>query len=50
VKLEAKMSAVGSGGAQGAFYRVTDDEARRRRRQPASGECGLKDFYFKVEN
>jgi hypothetical protein len=44
------MSAVGSGGAQGAFYRVTDDEARRRRRQPASGECGLKDFYFKVEN
>jgi hypothetical protein len=47
--LEAKTSAVGSGGAQAAFYRVADDEARRRRRQPASGECGLKDFRFKVE-
>jgi hypothetical protein len=44
------MSAVGSGGARGAFYRVTDGEVRRQRRQPTSGECGLKDFHFKVEN
>jgi hypothetical protein len=49
MKLEAKTSAVGSGGAWGAFYRVTDDEARCQRRQPASGECGLKDFRFEVE-
>jgi hypothetical protein len=31
MKLEAKTSAVGSGGAWGAFYRVTDDEARCQR-------------------
>jgi hypothetical protein len=49
VKLEAKTSAVGSGGAWSAFCRVADDEARRRRRQPASGECALKDFRFEVE-
>jgi hypothetical protein len=49
VKLEAKTSAVGSGGARGAFYRVADDEVRRWRRQPANGECGLKDFHFKVK-
>jgi hypothetical protein len=47
--LEAKTSAVESGGARGAFYRVADDEARHRRRQPASGEWGLKDFHFEVE-
>jgi hypothetical protein len=47
--LEAKTSAVESGGARGAFYRVADDEARRQRRQPASGEWGLKDFHFEVE-
>jgi hypothetical protein len=49
MKLEGKTSVVGSGGAWGAFYRVMDDEARHRRRQPASGECILKDFHFEVE-
>jgi hypothetical protein len=49
VKLEAKTSAMGSGGARSAFYRVTNNEARRQRRQPTSSECGLKDFCFKVE-
>jgi hypothetical protein len=49
VKLEAKMSVVGSGGARGAFYRVADNEVRRRRRQLVSGECGLKEFHFEVE-
>jgi hypothetical protein len=51
--LEVKWSEVGDqdecGGARGAFYRVADDEVRHRRRQPASGECGLKDFRFEVE-
>jgi hypothetical protein len=49
VKLEAKTSEVGSGGARGAFYRVGDGEVRRWRMRLAGDECGLKDFYFKVE-